>query len=72
MLTTSKEIFATLTSQLIGELDSFSVLLNKNSMTRKNRKGKGRQESVKDGRKIRIKDSGKNQITALEYSMISE
>lgn len=47
MLTTSKEIFATLISQLIGELVSLSVLLNKNSMTRKNRKGKGRQRVKK-------------------------
>lgn len=72
MLTTSKEIFATLISQLIGELVSLSVLLNKNSMTRKNRKGKGRQRVKKGGGKIRKKDSGKNQITALGYSMISE
>ena len=47
MLTTSKEIFATLISQLIGESVSFSMLLNKNSMTRKNRKRKGRQKVKK-------------------------
>lgn len=47
MLTTSKEIFATLISQLIGEVVSLSVLLNKNSMKRKNRKGKGRQRVKK-------------------------
>lgn len=62
MLTTSKEIFATLISQLIGESVRFSMLLNKNSMTRKNRKGKERQRVKKDGGKIRKKDSGRNQL----------